>query len=100
MPPQTAQVNPIFFFSQFLLIIGIFYFIVIRPQRQEQKKHKEMLQKLQKNTDVITTSGIHGTVVNVKDTTIIVRIDDNVKVEMEKNCVAFVKKQQSASEGK
>ncbi len=97
---QPQSVNPIFFIGQFLLIIGVFYFIVIRPQRNEQKKHREMLASLQKNDEVVTASGIHGTVVNVKDKTVIVRIDDNVKVEMEKSSIAAVKRQPQTSEGK
>ncbi|HOW42629.1 MAG TPA: preprotein translocase subunit YajC [Candidatus Omnitrophota bacterium] len=100
MPPQTTQVNPIFFISQFALIIGIFYFIVIRPQKQEQKKHQAMIKGLQKNDEVVTTGGIHGTIVNVKEQTVVIRVDDNVKIELEKNCVGIVKKQQSANEGK
>lgn len=98
MPPQTGQANPLFFFSQFLLIIGIFYFLVIRPQRQEQKKRQGMLERLQKNDEVVTTGGIHGTIVNVKDKTVVLRIDDNVKIELERSCVAAVSKQQSANE--
>ena len=97
---QPQSVNPIFFIGQFLLIIGVFYFIVIRPQRNEQKKHREMLASLQKNGEVVTASGIHGTVVNVKDKTVIVRIDDNVKVEMEKSSIAAVKRQPQTSEVK
>lgn len=97
---QPQSVNPIFFIGQFLLIIGVFYFIVIRPQRNEQKKHQQMLASLQKNDEVVTASGIHGTVVNVKDKTVIVRIDDNVKVEMEKSSIAAVKRQPQTSEVK
>ena len=75
-----------------ILIFVIFYFLLIRPQQKKQKEHEETLKKLDKNDEVVTTGGIHGTIVNVKDTTVILRIDDNVKVELQKNCVAFVKK--------
>jgi preprotein translocase subunit YajC len=51
-----------------------------------------MLGNLNKNDDVVTASGIHGTIVNVKDKTVILRIDDNVKIEIEKNSIAYVKK--------
>lgn len=97
---QPQSVNPIFFIGQFLLIIGVFYFIVIRPQRNEQKRHQQMLSQLQKNDEVVTASGIHGTIVSVKDKTVIVRIDDNVKVEMEKSSIALVKKLPQTSEAK
>jgi len=75
-----------------ILIFVIFYFLLIRPQQKKQKEHEETLKKLDKNDEIVTTGGIHGTIVNVKDTTVILRIDDNVKIELQKNCVAFVKK--------
>ena len=100
MPPQTASASPVFFVLQIILIVGIFYFIVLRPQRQEQKKHQQLLAKLAKNDEVVTSAGIHGTVANVKETTVVLRVDENVKIEFDKACIAQVKKQSSASEGK
>ena len=94
---QAQAVNPIVNLLPLLFIFGIFYFLLIRPQRQKEKEHQKMLQNLNKNDEVITTGGIHGTILNVKDRTFILRIDDNVKVEIEKNCVAVVKKKQSDS---
>jgi preprotein translocase subunit YajC len=66
--------------------------MLIRPQRQKEKEHQKTLSNLAKNDEVVTSSGIHGTIVNVKEKTITLRIDDNVKIELERNCVAFVKK--------
>ena len=77
-------------------VIGIFYFLVIRPQRQQQKKLKDMLSNLKKNDAVVTSSGIHGTIVMVKDKTIMLRIDDNVKIEIDKEAVASVIKEKEA----
>ncbi len=51
-----------------------------------------MLEGVAKNDEIVTLSGIHGTVVNVKEKTLIVRIDENVKIEIEKNSVAYIKK--------
>ena len=56
-----------------------------------------MLSNLNKNDEVVTSSGIHGTVVNVKDKTVILRIDDNVKVELEKSCISYKKKAQETN---
>lgn len=92
MQPQSAQINPFFMLFQFALIISIFYFILIRPQRAEQRRRQEMLNKISKNDEVVTSGGIHGTVVNVKDKTVTLRIDENVKIELEKNCIGFIKK--------
>jgi len=69
--------------------------MLIRPQRQKEKEQQKMLKSLNKNDEVVTSSGIHGTIVNVKEKTITLRIDDNVKVELERHCVAYVKKPQS-----
>ena len=75
-----------------ILIYIIFYFILIRPQRKEQKEHKGMIDNLKKNDEVVTTGGIHGTIVNVKEKTFILRVDDNVKIEINKKVVAYLKK--------
>lgn len=92
--PQTPSVNPIMNLFPLIFIFIIFYFLLIRPQRQKEKEHQKVLTSLNKNDEVVTSSGIHGTVVNVKDKTVILRIDDNVKIEMEKNCIVYVKKTQ------
>ena len=58
-----------------------------------------MLNSLAKNQEVVTTGGIHGTIVNVKEKTVTLRIDDNVKIEVDKNCIAYVKNVQGANQG-
>ncbi|MCK5305508.1 MAG: preprotein translocase subunit YajC [Candidatus Omnitrophica bacterium] len=84
--------NPIMTLLPFILIIGVFYFILLRPQKKKQKEHAEVLSSLKKNDDVITAGGIHGTIVNVKDTTFIIRIDDNVRMEIQKSSISGKKK--------
>jgi len=95
MQPQAA--NPIINLVPLILIFVIFYFMLIRPQRQKEKQQQQMLKGLNKNDEVVTSSGIHGTIVNVKDKTVTLRIDDNVKIELERNCVAYIKKPQHAA---
>ncbi len=95
--PQAQTVNPLLNFFPLIFIFIIFYFLLIRPQKAKEKEHQKMLTGLNKNDEVVTSSGIHGTIVNVKDKSIILRIDDNVKIELEKNCVTYVKKAQAAS---
>ena len=90
--PQTPQVNPLINFVPLILIFVIFYFLLIRPQKAKEKEHGKMLANLNKNDEVVTQGGIHGTIVNVKDKTVVLRIDDNVKMEIEKSAVAYVKK--------
>ncbi|OGX17857.1 MAG: preprotein translocase subunit YajC [Omnitrophica WOR_2 bacterium RBG_13_44_8b] len=92
--PQQQAVSPLMNLLPLVFIFVIFYFLLIRPQKSKEKEHKMMLNNLNKNDDVVTTSGIHGTIVNVKDKTVILRIDDNVKIEIEKSGVAYVQKGQ------
>jgi preprotein translocase subunit YajC len=68
-----------------VMIIGIFYFLIIRPQQQQQKKAKELVDNLKKNDEVITSSGIHGTVVIVKEKTVVVRVDEGTRIEFLKD---------------
>jgi len=75
-----------------LCIFAIFYFLAIRPQSQRQKQAEAMIKSIKTGDRVITASGIHGMVSNVKDTTVIVKIADNVKIEMEKSSVGTVVK--------
>ncbi len=79
-----------------LLLFGVFYLLLIRPQRQKEKEHQKMLAALNKNDEVVLTSGIHGTIVNVKDKTFLVRVDENVKIEVDKNSVAYVQRSPTA----
>ena len=76
----------------YILIFFIFYFLLIRPQKKQQDEHKKMVAGLKKNDDVITSGGIYGTIVNVKEHTIILKIDDNVKVEVQKNSITTLKR--------
>jgi preprotein translocase subunit YajC len=90
--PQQSAVNPIVQLLPLALIFIIFYFLLIRPQKQKEKEHQKMLEGINKNDEVVTSGGIHGTVVNVKEKTLTLRIDENVKMEIEKNSVAYIKK--------
>lgn len=90
MPPEQTANPLIHFLIPYAFIFFIFYLIVFRPRKADQLKRKNMLSSLKKNDEVITTGGIHGTVVNVKDTTVSVRIDDNVKMEVDKEAIATI----------
>jgi len=94
MPPEHG-VGPVFSFMPLILIFLIWYFLAIKPQMDKQKQHKQLVASLKKNDQVVTAGGIHATVVNVKDKTAIVRIDDNVKVEIDKESISAVIKSSS-----
>ena len=91
MPQQTA-INPIMQLAPIALIFIVFYFLLIRPQKLKEKEHQKMLGNIDKNDEVVTLGGVHGTVVGVKEKTFILRIDENVKMEIEKSSVAYIKK--------
>lgn len=74
----------------FLLIIVIFYFFLIRPQKKKQNETQKMLNALKKGDKVITIGGIHGTVSSVKENTVIVKVDENCKLEFNRSAIASV----------
>ena len=74
----------------FVAIIAIFYFLLIRPQNKKQKETQRMLDALKKGDKVITIGGIHGTVSSVKEKTVIVKVDENTKLEFNKSAIATV----------
>jgi len=78
-----------------LLVFVVFYFLLIRPQKKQQNEHRKMIASLKKNDEVITAGGIHGTITNVKDHTITLKVDDNVKVEVQKGSISTMKRKAS-----
>jgi len=76
---------------QFLPIILLFvgmWFLIIAPQRKRQKEHDAMLKALKTGDEIVTSGGIFGTITNVKDDRLVVKIADNTKVEIGKTFVA------------
>ena len=74
----------------FVLIIVIFYFFLIRPQNKKQKETQKMIDALKKGDKVVTIGGIHGVISSTKEKTVIVKIDDNTKVEFTRSAIASV----------
>lgn len=72
------------------LIILVFYFLVMRPQNKKQKEAKKMLESIRKGDRIVTIGGLRGTVVSVKDDTVVLKVDDNTKLEYSKNAVSSV----------
>lgn len=76
-----------------LYLVGLFallYFLLIRPQQVRQKRHQEMIKNLQLNDRVITAGGIFGTIVKLKDDSVILRVADNVRIEVLRQSIAQV----------
>ncbi|MFH2138567.1 MAG: preprotein translocase subunit YajC [Candidatus Omnitrophota bacterium] len=80
----------------YIIIFLVFYFLMIKPQQKKQQEQQDMIAKIKKNDEVITSGGMHGTVVNVKEKTVVLKVDDNVKIEFEKSALSSVKKSRQA----
>src|ERR1700680_4489964 len=83
----------------FVFIFVIMYYVMLRPQMKRQKEQARLVSALKTGDRVVTSSGIHGLISNVKDTTVIVKVADNVKLEMEKTAVTNVVKTEGAKQG-
>jgi len=90
--PGQPPPNPMVGLFPIFLIFAIFYFLLIRPQQKQQKKHQELLTQLKKNDEVVTNGGIHGTIVNVDEQTVTLRVDDNTRIKFQKSTISHVKK--------
>ena len=75
-------------FLPIVAILGVFYFLVLKPQNDERNAHEALLTALAKDDEVVTSGGIHGRVVVVGDTTIVLEITDKTKITIDKNVVA------------
>ncbi len=77
-------------FVTFGLIIAVFYFLIIRPQKKKEKETKDMISAVKKGDKVVTIGGIRGTVTSVKEDTVVVKVDDNAKIEFSKGAISSV----------
>jgi preprotein translocase subunit YajC len=94
-PPAGAGQNPaggVGFFVPLIFIFVIMYFVMLRPQKKRQQEQQRLISNLKTGDRVVTNAGIHGLISNVKETTVIVKVADNVKIEMEKSAITSVLK--------
>jgi preprotein translocase subunit YajC len=85
--------NPMMQFLPLMIIMfAVMYFLIIRPQKQKEKKRKEMIANVRKQDRIVTAGGVHGVVVSVKENEVIVRIDDakDVKIKIDKSALTSV----------
>ena len=90
MAQPGAEANPIATFLPLVLIFVVFYFFIIRPQRKKEDDRKKMVEAVKKGDKVITIGGLYGNVTQVDDTSLLVQVDTNVKLRIEKTAVARV----------
>ncbi len=90
----AQQGNPMMQFLPLLIIMfAIMYFLIIRPQKQKEKKRLALISNVRKQDKIVTTGGMHGVVTSVKENEVIVRIDDakDVKIKIDKSAITSVK---------
>jgi len=75
-------------FLPIVLIIGIFYLLIYRPMKTRQRKLEEMIRNLKNGDKVITNGGIYGTVAGIRENTLLLRVADQVKIEVAKNAIS------------
>jgi preprotein translocase subunit YajC len=97
-PNPSSPVGGIGFFVPFIFIFIIMYFVMIRPQKKRQEQQQKLIASIKTGDRVVTSAGIHGLISNVKDTTVIVKVADNVKIEMEKSAVTTVLKPEAVKQ--
>jgi preprotein translocase subunit YajC len=90
--PAPQPGGGIGFFVPLIFIFIIMYFVMIRPQKRRQTEQQKLVSALKTGDRVVTNAGIHGLISNVKETTVILKVADNVKIELEKSAISNVLK--------
>lgn len=92
--PESILGSP---FVMMGIMVVMFYFLLIRPQQRQRKEMAERIAALQSGDKVVTTSGIHGIVHNVKEHTVIIKVAEGTMLEFDKAAMAVVHKKDSAA---
>ncbi|HLS88811.1 MAG TPA: preprotein translocase subunit YajC [Sphingobacteriaceae bacterium] len=79
-----------------ILLLGLVYFTMIRPQQMQQRKRQEMLSSLKRGDNVVTIGGIHGTIATIGENTVRLQVGNNVEIEMSKTSIAYIKKEEES----
>lgn len=85
---QTGSPGMVASFLPIILIIGIFYLLIYRPMRRRQKNLETMISNLKNGDKVITSGGLYGTVAGIRESSIMLKVGDQVKIEVAKSAIA------------
>lgn len=101
LPLQAAAAQPAgsgaSFWLMIILLFAVMWFFMIRPQRKQQKELEKFRNELAKGDKVITSGGIYGIIDEIKETTVLIKVDGDVKIRVDKNCIV---RDSSATEDK
>ncbi|HEX7071344.1 MAG TPA: preprotein translocase subunit YajC [Rhodothermales bacterium] len=89
-PTPDGGGNPLTMFLPLILIFVVFYFFLIRPQKKKEDARKKMIEAVAKNDRIVTIGGIHGTVTQVDEGSVLAQVDSNTKLRIDKNAIASV----------
>jgi len=84
---EAGQGSAIAQFLPLIMLFGIFYFLIIRPQQKQQKDHREMIEGLQKGDKVITSGGLIADIIKVEEEFIKIKLNDSTIVKLDRNFV-------------
>ena len=88
--PREGGNDFVIFTSQMVVIFGIFYFLIIRPQTKERQRHDAMLKAVKKGDEIVTTGGIIGKIVHVEESRLTIKTGDNTRLTVDRSGVANV----------
>lgn len=99
--PGAGGPGPLVTILPFILIFVIMYFMVIRPQQKRAREHQEMLRRLKRNDEVMTSGGIYGKVIDLKETVVTLEVAPNVRIRVHRPQIsAVVTERATTKEGK
>lgn len=87
MQNTGEEANPWMTFLPLILIVAVFYFFMIRPQVKRQKETRKFRENLKKGDKVVTTGGIYGKITEMKETSVILQVDKEVHIKVDKNAI-------------
>ena len=96
---EASSQSPFFQFIPLVLILGVFWFLIIRPQQKKKKEHLRMVDSLKKGDKVVTNEGIFGTIIKVGDDRVTLEVASKVQIQFERQQVARMDKKVAESKG-
>ncbi len=85
-PPAWVQLLPL------IILFVLMYFVLLRPQMKRQKEHEKLISAVKTGDRVVAGGGIYGTVTNIKDQVVVLKVADNVKIEVQRSTITSVEK--------